>query len=37
MNKTELLQLIESLNDTDDVLETLKGVEGLSAPFDATN
>lgn len=36
MNKTELLQLIESLNDTDDVLETLKGVEGLSAPFDAT-
>lgn len=36
MIKSELLKLIEPLGENDDVLETLKGVEGLSAPFDAT-
>lgn len=37
MLKTELLKLIESLGENDDVLETLKGVEGLSqSSFDAT-
>lgn len=36
MNKTELLKLVESLGDEDEVLETLKGIEGLSSPFDAT-
>ena len=36
MIKTELVKLIEGLNDTDDVMETLKGVEGLSSPLDVT-
>lgn len=36
MNKTELLKLIEALGDTDDVMETLKSIEGLSQPFDIT-
>ncbi len=37
MIKSELLKLIESLGENDDVLETLKGVEGLSqSSFDAT-
>lgn len=37
MVKSELLKLIESLGENDDVLETLKGVEGLSqSSFDAT-
>lgn len=35
MKKSELLKLIETLSDDDSVLETLKGVEGLSQ-FDAT-
>lgn len=35
MKKSELLKLIETLGDDDSVLETLKGVEGLSQ-FDAT-
>ncbi len=36
MIKTELLKLIETLGENDDVMETLKGIEGLSQPFDAT-
>lgn len=36
MKKSELLKLVESLNEEDSVLETLKGVEGLSQPFDVT-
>ncbi|MCI1478212.1 MAG: DUF4355 domain-containing protein [Clostridium beijerinckii] len=36
MLKTELVKLIENLGDQDDVMETLKGIEGLSQPFDAT-
>ncbi|NRT91510.1 DUF4355 domain-containing protein [Clostridium beijerinckii] len=36
MLKTELVKLIENLGDQDDVMETLKGIEGLSQTFDAT-
>lgn len=35
MKKSDLLKLIETLGDDDSVLETLKGIEGLSQ-FDAT-
>lgn len=34
MVKTELLKLIETLGETDDVMPTLQGIEGLSKTFD---
>lgn len=34
LTKTQLLKLVEGLKDEDSVLETLKGVEGISSPFD---
>lgn len=36
MKKSDLLKLVETLGEEDEVLETLKGVEGLSSQFDAT-
>lgn len=36
MKKSDLLKLVEALGEEDEVLETLKGVEGLSSTFDAT-